>query len=134
MKHSLKISVLSFLFPLFAHAAAIPEGQGLVPCKGPDCDWCDLLQLIVNLINFAIYNIFFPLALLLILWGGIMMVSAGGKEENYKKGKEILKNTIIALVIILCAWFLVNALITTLAGSVSIEGFNPADWFKINCQ
>jgi len=132
MKHLLKIYIFSLFLPLSARAA-----EGLVPlCRDRvgGCNFCDLLQLIVNLVNFGIKDIFFPLAGLLILAGGIMMVTAGAKEENYKKGKEILKNAVIGLVIVLCAWIFVNALITTLAGSVTINGFNPANWFQIKCQ
>ncbi|MEK7162510.1 MAG: pilin [Patescibacteria group bacterium] len=133
MKHLLKIFALSLFLPLFARAAQVTGG--LVPCSGPDCNFCSLMQLIVNLVNFGIYNIFFPLAGLLILWGGIMMITAGGKEENYKKGKEILKNTVIAFIIVVGAWFIVNALITTLAkGAVNVGSFNPTNWFQINCK
>ena len=135
MRRLSKIYIFTLLLPLSARAASGPLIGPIVPCSGPDCNFCSLLQLIVNLVNFGIYNIFIPLAGLLILWGGIMMVIAGAKEENYKKGKEILKNTVIGLFIVLTAWILVNALITTLAkGAVDVGSFNPATWFKINCQ
>jgi len=134
MRHLSKIYIfaLSLFLPLSSLAASGPLVGPIVPCSGPDCNFCSLLQLIVNLVNFGMYNVFIPLAGLLILAGGIMMVLAGAKEEYYKKGKEILKNTALALVIVFCAWIFVNALIATLAkGS---PDFNPANWSQLKCQ
>ncbi len=116
----------SLFFPLVASA-------GLVPCSGPDCTFCDLLTLVINIVHFAIYDVLLPLAGLLILIGGIMMMLAGVNENYYKKGKEILKNTVIGLVIVLCSWVLVNVLIGALTGNVKVDSFDPSQWWNINC-
>ncbi len=52
---------------------------------------------------------------LFIIYGGSLWMTAGGNEEQITKAKGILKNAIIALVIILGAWMLTSALIFFLA-------------------
>ncbi len=108
------------------------QAAGLVPCSGLNCTVCDLFALLGNITNFILKDVMPPLAGLFFLVGGIMMVAAGGSEERFKKGKTILVNTLIGVVIVLAAWIVINTLITALgqsfgAGSAS---YNPADWWK----
>ncbi|MBU4143063.1 pilin [Patescibacteria group bacterium] len=119
--------LLLIVFALPAVAA-----DGLVPCSGPNCTVCSFLQLISNVIMFIVRDITAPLAGLLFLIGGIMMVSAGGSEARLKKGKEIFKNTAIGVLIILASWAIVNTLITTFGSNVA--GFVPGNWWQVNCR
>jgi len=109
---------------------AIPAAQaaGLVPCNGPDCRPCHIFQLITNITEFLFKQIALPLAGLMFLVGGIMMISAGGSETRFKKGKEILVNTLIGLVIVLAAFAIVNTLIMFFASGTIANG-----WWRV-CQ
>ena len=122
--------VSCFLFLVVA--LPVWAADGLVPCSGPDCDLCKFLQLISGLIFFLVKNIMPPLAGLLFLIGGIMMVIAGGSEERLKKGKDILKSTAIGVLIVLASWAIVNTLITTLGAKVA--GFVPSNWWTVKCK
>lgn len=108
----------------------IPASQaaGLVPCEGPDCRPCHIFALIVNITEFLFEDIALPLAGLLFLIGGIMMLTAGGAESRFKKGKEILVNTLVGLVIVLSAFAIVNTLITFFAAGQFANG-----WWRV-CQ
>jgi len=107
--------------PVF-QAAGQATGEGLVPCNGPNCTVCHLFKLIVNITEFLFKQVALPLAGLLFLIGGIMMISAGGVESRYKKGKDILINTLIGLVIVLAAFAIVNTLMMFFAtGEISIN-------------
>ena len=117
------IAIFSFFLVLPASQAA-----GLVPCEGPDCKPCDLFRLIVNITNFLFYQIAMPLAGLMFLIGGIMMISSGGTETRYKKGKEILVNTLFGLIIALAAFVIVNSLVSFF-GSGDI-----LDWSTVECS
>ncbi len=113
--------------------AGWPVYAALVPaCRGASCTPCDFMQLISNISFFIVRDITAPLAGLLFLVGGIMMVSAGGSEERFKKGKEIFKNTVFGVLIVLASWAIVNTLITTLGSSVA--GFVPGTWWQVNCR
>lgn len=56
------------------------------------------------------------LAIALILWGGFIWMTSNGESEKLDKAKNILKNGIIGLIIILSAWgiaiFILNQLIS----------------------
>lgn len=103
----------------------IPASQaaGLVPCEGTDCKVCHLFKLVTNIIEFLFKQIALPLAGLMFLIGGIMMISSGGTETRYKKGKEILVNTLIGLVIVLSAFAIVNTLIMFFASGEFANGW-----------
>jgi hypothetical protein len=57
-------------------------------------------ELINNLIDF-IYTISIPLLVIVVLWAGFTMITAGGKAENFKKGQNILLYAAIGFAIIL---------------------------------
>ncbi len=120
--------------------AIYPVQAALVPCGGPSqpaCTVCHLFALLGNITNFILKDVMPPLAGLFFLVGGIMMVAAGGSEERYKKGKTILVNTLIGVVIVLAAWVVINTLITALGQSLSVgnASYNPADWWKgMSCR
>jgi riboflavin transporter FmnP len=106
--------------------------NGLVPCRGAGCTPCHVLLLIKNIANFLVRDVTAPLAGLLFLVGGIMMIAAGGSEERFKKGKQIFVNTAIGAFIVLASWAIVNTLIVTLGSNV--EGFNVQNWWNVNCR
>jgi hypothetical protein len=60
---------------------------------------------IIRTINFLSLTIG-SLALLAIIVGGIMLLTSGGKESQTTKGKDIIKDAIIGLVVAFCAYFI----------------------------
>lgn len=131
-KHYKKIIIPLFIVGFFL-LSSLPASAALLPkCSGGSCTPCNFLQLISNVILFVVKNIVAPLAGLLFLIGGIMMASAGGSEERFKKGKQIFKDVAIGVLIILASWAVVNTLITTFGAR--FEGFVPGNWWTVNCQ
>jgi cation transport ATPase len=113
------------------------SAEGLIPCKGTKenpCTACDLFVLFRNVLNFLLFTIVPLLAAIIIAWGAFraLLGMAQGKVEEWKKGKDVLIAVIIGLVIIYSAWLLVGLFLTTI-GVTSIDGWNPQNWFKINC-
>lgn len=76
-------------------------------------------------------------ALVLILYGGFVWMTAGGNEENIQKAKKILVNAAIGLIIILSAYaiasFVIRALTqaTTGGGGGGGEGGGPGGFSKV---
>ncbi len=129
------MKIIKSCFGIFAPLLVLPFAQAsaasLVPdCAGSTCTVCHLLQLISNIVLFLVRDVMPPLAGLLFLIGGIMMIAAGGSEERYKKGKQIVINTAIGAVIVLASWLIVNSLITTIGTAANIPGFEVEDWWK----
>ncbi|MBU2524777.1 pilin [Patescibacteria group bacterium] len=50
-------------------------------------------------------------AVIMIIYGGILYVTAGGNEENATKGKKILMYAVVGIVIIFISYALVNTLL-----------------------
>jgi hypothetical protein len=98
-----------------------PGTAGQTP---PTCtNLCDLIGTFIN----AIYLLFsigiFILTPVLLVWGGVMLMLAGANPGMLETGKKILMGTVIGIVIILCAYLLVNTVLSVLNVTV-VGGFN----------
>jgi hypothetical protein len=130
IKNLLKISFLVFLFltPNFIQA------NGLVPCGGPNeppCQICHLFVMLDKIIDFVLFYIVFPVAILLIVIGGGMFILSIGKPEYINKAKSILSSVIIGLVIIFSSWLVVNMFMTGIGLAEWVGGGDG--WYRINC-
>lgn len=122
------ITFLSVSMMIFANNALAKTG-GLVPCgPGTDdlvCDVCDFFVMIKKIIDFMMIDIAPALALLLIVSGAVVMMTSGGSQQNYDKGKDIIFKTIIGLLIIFGSWFIINIVMSISTGADT--------WYKIQC-
>lgn len=134
-----KIILIFFLLVLFLPLST--KAAGLVPCGGSDdpstikdeslpCTVCDLLVLFQNVLDFAI-KIAFLIVIIFIVYGGFCWIFSGGNEANIKTGQKIMTNAIIGLVIILCAWLIVNTVFWLIA---QIGGEDKTGtWWHLEC-
>lgn len=141
IKKSMKKLILIF-FLLVLFLPLITKAAGLVPCGGTNdpstekdeslpCTVCDLLVLFQNVLDFAIKTAFL-IVIIFIIYGGFRLIFSGGNEANIKTGQKIMTNAIIGLVIILCAWLIVNTVFWLIK---TIGGKNyTGTWFHINCS
>lgn len=128
---------LFFIFILsfgFLNISDAQEG-GLVPC-GPgkggineSCNFCHLLTLGQNIINYAMM-IVFPLSAVMIVVGGGYILTAGASESNVAKGKEILTAAVVGLLIALCSWLIIDIIIRA-TGSTFFGTGNSPQWYEI---
>jgi hypothetical protein len=128
MKKVLLLFAFYFLLSAFSVQAA------LVPCgtsDTPACTWCHLMQLVKNVIDFMMY-IVFPLAAVMIVVGGIMIMTAGGSTERVAKGREIITAAITGLIIALLSWLLLDTIIKIMAPNFQAASLGP--WNKIKCN
>lgn len=100
------ISILALLFfPFTAQALS---------CNLLEGEYSRNLCEILNRVAGILYVVGGGLALVVILTGGISIMTAGENEEYLKKGKKILKNGLIGAAIILCAGFILSLLVSFL--------------------
>ena len=112
--------------------AAFPfsaSAQGLVPCgtsaNPTPCQPCHIFALIQNILNFLWWYISIPIATLMLAYGGflLMLPSLGsGSPPMLAKGRKILKNTVIGVLIIFFAWLFVDTIIKVIAGQGLASG------------
>lgn len=93
-------SVILFSFSVnsnYVNAQASNSGTGDFSIQpfGPT-SFTELLNVIIT----WIFNIAIPIAMIMIIWAGLTMLTAGGKPANYEKGKKMLGYAIAGLVVI----------------------------------
>ncbi len=131
---SFLVIILFILFPVLASAetpggATLPvSADGLLPadCLTTEgCTLCNFIDLFINASNIllALSGTF---AILMFVFGGILMITAYGNESRVKWGKDVLVATVVGIFIVLFAWTIVNLMIGALTGNPS------SDWANIN--
>jgi hypothetical protein len=130
---STKYSMRAILFTAIFLGAAIPvfvyaQSGGLVPCSGSMCQACHLVQMGDTIVRFLI-SIFAVIGAILIAWAGFLMATSAGNMSKRDKGKGILMNTVIGLIIMLAAWLIVDTVMKTLAGNNQRLG----TWNQVQC-
>jgi hypothetical protein len=113
---SLFLAVVTLALPIAAHAAQFPFLGPIIPDGAQRCPggWGLLIQIINNIIAISITIAVVFVAPLMIAYAGFLFVVNPFNAEGMSKAKEILKNTIIGIVIALCSWAIVDAVMAVL--------------------
>lgn len=99
--------------------AFVPEA-----CQGAaDIKQCGLKELIDVFVTYAtgLFAIAGAFALILFVYGGILWLTSAGNEERIKKGRDVLIQTVIALIIIFTAVTLMNFVYSALTTPAPAE-------------
>ena len=92
--------------------------------SAPNCtDLGQLLQTFVNVIYLAMSISLFIIAPILFLVGAIMIMMAGANPNMLTKGKQTLVGVVVGVIIVLCAYLIVNTVIS-IFGITGITGFS----------
>ncbi|MBI2003563.1 MAG: hypothetical protein HYS78_01085 [Parcubacteria group bacterium] len=106
------------------------KGQGQADWNySRPCTKCDTFRLVDNSIKFALFGVVPPVAAVLFIAAGLMILLAGANPGLYARGTDLFKNTFYGLVIILASWLIVNTF---------IQSFGPDQvkdsWFSFTCK
>jgi hypothetical protein len=121
------LSAALVFFPLMTSAA------GLVPCGGKGespCEFCHFFVMFKNIMDFIFIEIVPPLAVLLIVWGGMLYIFSADNPGNIAKANSIFKSVAISLIIIYGAWLLINLFFQAI-GVQTWTGLES--WWQIDC-
>lgn len=75
-------------------------------------------QLVLTIVNYFLYFLGL-IATLMVIYGGIMYVTAAGDSEAVDKGKKVIMYALIGIVIILLSFALVNSVLGAGLGNES---------------
>ena len=100
--------------------------SGLVTCDGPDCTFCNLAQLVHNIINW-VFLIIIPVGVLLFAFAGLRLVVSRGDPSALGDAKSQLTKIIIGLVIMFASWTIVDTVLKVATGS------DYGVWNPISC-
>lgn len=119
---------LSFIMTLPVLAADTTETDILPDSMVGTTNLCDVLVLFKRVVNYALAFLA-PIAIILMIVGGIFRIIAMGDQKNLAKSNGIIKAAIIGLIIVLLSWTIVTFVIKGL-GFDTLAG----NWFEtISC-
>jgi hypothetical protein len=123
--------ILFFGFPLITLAQA--DQFGINTLANTELPRADIRDTIANIIKIAL-GFLGIVVVVLIMYGGFMYMTAGGDSEKIDKGKKILINSVIGLVIIMSAYGITDYIFRALPqaanyvpspGDSEDQGFEP---------
>ena len=127
-----KVILLSTLY--FLASTLIVQSAGLVPCGGfgqNPCTYCDLLVLADGIIRFLMY-IIFPIATIMIGWGGIVIMTARESPERVKQGRAIITAAVVGILIALLSWLILDTIFKVIAPNFEAASLGP--WQQLRCN
>lgn len=125
LKNSKKtfLLLIGIFLLVFINVNVLQAEGGIVPCTGSDCDTNDIFTLINNALK-VLFPILNAIAFALIVWGGINIITAEGKDEKVRKGKEIILAVGMGILIIYGAKLILTSFVGGLGGENQMEWFN----------
>jgi hypothetical protein len=94
------------------------DGTTPTPCTS----LCDLIDTFINIVYFGMSIAIFIIAPIMVVVGGVMILMAGANPGMLETGRKAITAAVVGLVIVLCAYLIVNTFITVLSVT-GIGGF-----------
>lgn len=110
---------------------------GLVPCGTTStcpCELCDFFKMAQGIVNFLLFTIVPPLAVLMIVIGGAYFILGSSYDPSLvSKGKAILSSVAVGLLLTYGAWVIVNLFFVAIGLSSTALGNKISQWFVFPC-
>lgn len=129
------ILIFTWVIGYTLHVTSVHAQEGLFAgmreCKEKgNCTLDDFLRLGVNAANIMM-KVVGVAALVMFIVGGIHWLTAGGRENQIKKGKAIIAGAVTGLFLVFFSWFIVRAI----QDIIQIrEEYKIIGWAPENCQ
>ncbi len=84
----------------------------LIPCGGAGqdpCNLCHLFELFDNIARFVLFVIVPPVAILMLIIGGLLFYFSVGDPSKTKQAINLIKATVVGMLIVYFAWSIVVA-------------------------
>ena len=120
MQKITKISLALFLVSLLVVPQFVSAQFGLEYGSALELGTQELRTSIMQVIN-VILSFLGIIALIIILWGGFMWMTAGGNEEKVTKARQMLVAGVVGLAIVLAAYAIANFVVNSLYGATGGE-------------
>ena len=119
-------------FPLVqcGHTSVADGGTpGYPPEYYQPCGRCDLFKLGRNLMDALVIGLMPPIAVIMFVYAGFLILLGGALPAQIKKGQGIFKATAAGIAVMLIAWIGVNFFLKSLA----VDDISN-NWFTITCS
>jgi hypothetical protein len=124
--------------------AGMPDFNGpFVICgtsKTDACTLCDIFKMAQLIVDTVIGFLIIIAGPILVGVGGFMILLGGATPDSVNKGKLIIKNAIIGIIIALLAWTMINMIFNNLVGSTTdstgktVGKSFKGPWNEIKCE
>ena len=111
------------------------QDEGLVPCGGegdPECQACHVVQLAQNILTWVI-NIMASIIALIFVIGGIKMVMSAGDTGAVKQARKMITNSVIGFIILLTAWLIMDTVLKTFVNEDALKEGGMGPWHQVQC-
>jgi len=95
------------------------------------CQFCHFFVMLDGAIDFVLFKLVPPIAILMLVIGGVMFLATAGSPEKLGTAKKLITSVVIGLIIIFASWIIIN-LFFQLIGVADWTGLQEG-WFSINC-
>lgn len=129
------VILLAGIFMVAQPASAAP--WKLVPdCGTSGCNVCDAIGVGINITKIMLGTLG-SAALLMFIYGGVLMATSRGHSDQVQKGKDALINAVKGVIIVLGSWVVINYGLAAILGKndlskVSLFNQNQA-WYQVDC-
>jgi hypothetical protein len=116
------------LLPIFVSAQ-----EPFIPCGNPGqpaCEFCHLFVMFSKIVNFILNVIVPPIAILMLIIGGLLFYFSAGDPTKAKQATGILKATIVGMLIVYFSWSIVVA-IFDIIGVINRDSW--LWWSNVSC-
>jgi hypothetical protein len=102
---------------------------------GVSCQFCHFFVIMNGLVSFILINIIPYLAIFMLVVGGLFFYIGGSTPSYVQKGKDLIKNVIIGLILIYSSYILVGLALAALGvTNISLASWADNGAFSINCM
>lgn len=124
--------IISLLVFLILILPAISFAAGLVPCDntpGTDgkiaqpCDFNALMNLVNTVIKFILFGMVIPIAAIMFVYAGALLVTSGGGTNARTKAKSVFTSAVIGFIVAVAAWLIVRTILSILGYNGTWIGF-----------
>lgn len=81
--------------------------------------WCDILQIASNIVG-LLFSLAVPIAILMVVWGGITMITAAGNESRIQSGQGFIKSAVIGVAIVFGAGVIIGTVLKGIGVDTSL--------------
>ena len=81
----------------------------------------DVREFVIKIVNFAL-GFLGLIAVIIVIYGGVLYVTAAGEDEKMQKGKKAITYAVIGLLIVMGSFALVNTVIRGAGGKCETDG------------
>jgi len=109
------LMVVMVLTPVFVFSTSGTSG-GLIACADEPggCTLAHVPVVLLKIINFLVFNLLIPLAIIAFIIAGVMMVTSSGNPAKFEKAKDVMYTAVWGIVIALVGALIVDSILKSI--------------------